>query len=329
MELRTTFPIVPSPEKISYNDPVMFIGSCFATSVGKQFETGCMPVMINPSGTVYNTVSVLMTLDNILKNRQFVPEDLYNHEGRWIIFDHYTEFSSFDRNEALEKINMRNSEASGFLARARFLFITFGTARIYRWKQSGKIVSNCHRIPASSFTHELLDVDYITGLWNDQLSIIKEMYPHLRVIFTISPVRHWKDGPHGNHVSKSVLFLAVEKLLVHPSRPSYFPAYELVMDDLRDYRFYGEDMIHLSGTAVNYIWNAFCSCYFDSHTAELWQEVEKISRAVSHRIQTEDRDQIRKFADNILSRIDKLISNNPGLDLTKEKHYFLGLQDTI
>lgn len=329
MELRTTFPIGPSKEKISYNDPVMFIGSCFATSVGKQFETGCMPVMINPSGTVYNPVSVLMTLDNILKNRQFVPEDLYNHEGRWISFDHYTEFSSSDRDETLEKINRRNSEAYRFLSGARFLFITFGTARVYRWKQSGNIVSNCHRIPSALFTHELLDVDFITGLWNDQLGILKEMYPHLRVIFTISPVRHWKDGPHGNNVSKSVLFLAVEKLLGHPSQPSYFPAYELVMDDLRDYRFYGEDMLHLSGTAVNYIWDAFCDCYFDSNTTGLWQEVEKISRAVSHRIQTEDRGQIRKFADNILSRIDKLASSNPGLDLTKERNYFLGLKDTI
>lgn len=329
MELRTTFPIEPSKEKISYNDPVMFIGSCFATSIGKQFETGCMPVMINPSGTVYNPVSVLITVNDILKRRQFIPEDLYNHEGRWISFGHSTEFSSFNRDEALEMINKRTEQASEFMKGARFLFITFGTARIYRWRQSGNIVSNCHRIPASSFTQELLDVDYITGLWNDQLDILREIYPQLRVVFTISPVRHWKDGPHGNQVSKSVLFLAVEKLLGHPSQPSYFPAYELVMDDLRDYRFYGEDMLHLSGTAVNYIWEAFCSSYFDSYTTGLWQEVEKISRAVSHRIQTEDRDQIRKFSDSILERIDKLESSNPGLDLTKERNYFLGLKDTI
>jgi len=329
MELRTTFPIEPSKEKISYLDPVMFIGSCFATSIGNRFESGCMPVMINPSGTVYNPVSVFRTIDNILTKRQFSKEDLYSHDGRWISFDHYTEFTSCDCDEVLERINKRNSEAFEFMSGARFLFITFGTARVYRWKESGNIVSNCHRVAASAFTHELLDVDYVSGLWESQLSILKEKFPDLKVIFTISPVRHWKDGPHGNQVSKSVLFLAVEKLLGHPSQPSYFPAYELVMDDLRDYRYYGEDMLHLSGTAVSYIWDAFCNCYFDRSTAELWQEVDKISKAVYHRIQTEDRDQIRKFSNNMLLRIDKLATDNPVLDLAKMRDYFMRLKGAI
>jgi len=329
MELRTTFPIRPSKDKISYNDPVMFIGSCFATSIGKKFETGCMPVMINPSGTVYNPESVLRTLDNIISRRQFVPDDLYNHDGRWISFDHYTEFSSSDRDELLGRINKSNLWASEFISGAHYLFITFGTARVYRWKQTGDIVSNCHRLPASSFTNELLDVDHIAGMWSERLSLLKELNPQLKVIFTISPVRHWKDGPHGNQVSKSVLFLAVEKLLEHPSRPSYFPAYEIVMDDLRDYRYYADDMLHLTETAVDYIWEAFCRCYFDGSTAGLWREVEKISKAVSHRIQSNEKDRIRKFSENILSRIDRLESENPGLDLTKARDYFLGLGITI
>lgn len=329
MELRTRFRIEPSKDKISYNDPVMFIGSCFATSIGKKLEAGYMPVMINPSGTVYNPVSVLHTLDNIVQKRHYTAGDLYNHEGRWISFDHYTEFSSADRDEALERINKRNLEASMFITGARFLFITFGTARVYIWKPSGNIVSNCHRIPAASFKNELLEVDHIAELWNKRLSLLNELYPQLKVIFTISPVRHWKDGSHGNQVSKSVLFLAVEKLLAHPSHPSYFPAYELVMDDLRDYRFYAEDMLHLTDTAVGYIWDAFCRCYFDGSTDALWKEIEKISKAVSHRIQTGDRDQIRKFSDNILSRIEKLVRENPGLDLAKARNYFLGLKEAI
>ncbi len=329
MELRTTFPIGPSKDKISYNDPVMFIGSCFATSIGKKFETGCMPVMINPSGTVYNPESVLRTLDNIISRRQFVPDDLYNHDGRWISFDHYTEFSSSDRDELLGRINLSNLQASEFISGARFLFITFGTARVYRLRHSGNIVSNCHRLQASSFTNELLGVDHIAGVWSERLNLLNKLNPQLKVIFTISPVRHWKDGPHGNQVSKSVLFLAVEKLLEHPSRPSYFPAYEIVMDDLRDYRYYADDMLHLTETAVDYIWDAFCRCYFDGSTAGLWREVEKISRAVSHRIQSGERNEIRKFSENILSRIDRLVSENPGLDLTKARDHFLGLKGAI
>ena len=151
----------------------------------------------------------------------------------------------------------RLKEASLFLKNAGFLFITFGTARIYRWKKTGLVVSNCHKIPSGQFTSELLSVKEIVELWTNQLDRLSELFPNLRVIFTISPVRHLKDGAHGNQVSKSVLFLAVEELLGHSSKPQYFPAYELLMDDLRDYRFYDDDMIHPSDSAINYIWEAF------------------------------------------------------------------------
>jgi hypothetical protein len=138
-------------------------------------------------------------------------------------------------------------------------------------------------------------------------------------------VRHWKDGAHGNQISKSVLFLAIEKLLGHSSEPSYFPAYELVIDDLRDYRYYAEDMLHISPQAVDYIWESFRNCYFDRQTSEVWQEVAKILKAVDHRIQTPSADQIRKFAGNILMRIDELCSKYPYLDLESEREYFRGL----
>ena len=325
MELRTTFNIPSSGSRITYNDPVLFIGSCFSTSVGRQFEAGRMPVMINPAGTVYNPVSVCNTLDTITEGRKYDKSDLFNNNGTWISFDHYSDFSSGDPEEILGKINRRSGEALGFISGARFLFITFGTARVFRWTRSGKIVSNCHKIPASEFTNELLTVDEIADLWANQLDKLKTLFPSLKVIFTISPVRHWKDGAHGNQVSKSVLFLAVEKLLGHPSRPEYFPAYELVMDDLRDYRFYEDDMLHISGLAVDYIWNAFSNCYFDNSTINLWREVNKISRAVSHRIQTESPEHIREFAENIISRIDALTSRNPALNLLNEREYFLRL----
>lgn len=327
MELRTTFRIEPSAEKISYTDPVMFIGSCFSISMGELFEAGRMPVMINPSGTVYNPVSVARVLEGILGNKSLGPDRLYYYNGKWISFDHYTEFSSPSREEITEKICTRTREASEFLSRTRFLFITFGTARVYRWKESGDIVSNCHKIPPAFFSHELLEVSYISDLWNNLLSILMDHYPGLKVIFTISPVRHWKDGPHGNQLSKSVLFLAVEKLLEHPSAPGYFPAYELMMDDLRDYRFYDKDMLHLSETAVNYIWEAFSKCYFDKATIRLWNEVQKISKAMSHEIRASDRIEVRQFSENILAKITRLVEENPFLDLKTEMDYFLKLRE--
>ena len=303
----------------------MFIGSCFAKSIGSRFELGRMPVMINPSGTVYNPVSVCKTLDTICGGGKYDPDSLYKHQDSWISFDHHTEFSSGNSEELLEKIKSKSEEAMEFLTGARFLFITFGTARVFRWTESGKIVSNCHKIPAARFTRELLSPDNIVTLWSSQLDKLKSLFPDLKVVFTISPVRHWKDGAHGNQLSKSVLFLAVEKLLDHPSKPDYFPAYEIVMDDLRDYRFYNDDMLHISDLAVDYIWEKFSNCYLDKQTSGLWNEIAKISKAVSHSIQTDDKKQISKFAENILSRIDLITRKNRFVNLDKERKYFHGL----
>jgi hypothetical protein len=147
----------------------------------------------------------------------------------------------------------------------------------------------------------------------------------LKVVFTISPVRHWKDGAHGNQVSKSVLFLAVEELLKHSSKPGYFPAYELLMDDLRDYRFYDDDMLHPSAAAVDYIWNAFSECWFDPKTSDLWKEVSGITKAFNHRIQADPGDEIKKFAETMLSRIDSVLGKIPKINLDSERGYFLSL----
>lgn len=325
MDFRTTFFIEPSGRKITYHDPVMLIGSCFTSSIGRKFETGHIPVMINPSGTVFNPVSVINTLDTVTGEKEYKAEDLDFHEGTWISFDHYTDFSSGDMPEVLDKINKRAVEARKFIAGAKFLFITFGTARVYRLKQSGRIVSNCHKMPASLFSNELLTVNEIVNIWNDQLKRLKKLFPELEIIFTISPVRHMKDGAHGNQVSKSVLFLAVEELLKNPAGSGYFPAYELLMDDLRDYRFYDGDMLHPSQQAVDYIWDAFSHCYFDDETHRIYNEVSRITRAYSHRIKNRREDHIKRFAGKILEQIDAVNDSHPEIELSIERSYFLGL----
>ena len=306
MQLRTTFNIEPSPHKITYDDRVMFIGSCFVSSIGEQMKRGKMDVMINPAGTVYNPVSVCNTLDSISTGREFVKGDLCFYNDLWLSFFHYTDFSSEDPDKALDKINSRLKEASFFLGNAGFLFITFGTARIYRFKKTGLIVSNCHKIPSGQFSIELLSVKDIVDLWTTQLDRLSNQYPDLKVIFTISPVRHLKDGAHGNQVSKATLFLAVEQLLSHSSKPQYFPAYELLMDDLRDYRFYDDDMIHPSGSAINYIWEAFTGCYLDNASLKIWNEALKITRARTHRFNTDSISKKKDFARNMLNHISQM-----------------------
>jgi hypothetical protein len=324
-ELRTTFNIAASPDKITYIDHVMFIGSCFASSIGTKMEIGRMPVMINPAGTVFNPVSVCNTLDTIINGREYVEGDLYCHDGTYISFNHYTDFSSEDPAEVLDKINRKSKEALIHLSKSRFLFITFGTARVFRWKKTGQIVSNCHKIPADQFETSILTAEEIVKLWTLQLDNLKSIFPGLKVVFTISPVRHWKDGAHGNQVSKSVLFVAVEELLNHPASPGYFPAYELVNDDLRDYRFYADDMLHLSETAITYVWETFSDCYIDSSALNIRDEIVKITKACNHRLDSGSEKNIRKFAENMLNLISRAESKVPSIDFTAERNYFLGL----
>lgn len=325
MELRTKVNIEPSPVKITYNDGVMFIGSCFATSIGYRMERGLMPVMINPSGTVFNPVSVCNTIDTIITRKEFTMEDLNSQDGTWFSFFHHTDFSSDNPAKVLEKINSKSKEAFDFLKNAGFLFITFGTSRIYRLKKTGVIVSNCHKIPSDQFSTEMLTVSDIVTMWKKQLDRLQELFPGLKVIFTISPVRHWKDGAHKNQVSKSALFLAVEELLDHPVSLQYFPAYELLIDDLRDYRFYNDDMLHPSDTAINYIWEAFSGCFLESNTINIYNEVIKITKALNHRFLTDSPSKIKDFAAKMLTQISDIEARVPIIDFSSEIKYFQSL----
>lgn len=322
MDFRTTFPIVPSRAPISPRSSLMFIGSCFASSVGEILERGKMKVIINPFGTVYNPASVHSAIDSIISGRVFNEADLVFHNDIWLSTNHYTLFESDTRDELLERINNTNRRAHEFLNTATHLFITFGTARVYRLRESGKIVSNCHKLPASMFTQELLTVDSIVNDWKSLLSKIHALFPALKVIFTISPVRHWKDGAHGNQVSKATLLLAVERLLEHESTPEYFPAYELVMDDLRDYRFYDADMLHLSPVAVDYIWQAFSAAWLSSDTVLQIKDITDIVRATEHRFITGSVKEKQKFSEAMLEKISRARQKYSEIDLSREIEYF-------
>lgn len=325
MDLRTTFNINSSQLKINYETPSLFIGSCFATEIGNQLVNGKLPVLINPSGSVYNPVSVANTLEHIIKNKKLTEKDLYNNNGKYLSFYHYTDFSSEDLNNCLFRINEMTEKAHKFLSDAKFLFITFGTSRVYKFKETGEIVSNCHKLPPDYFSRELLSVGDIVTRWKSTLNELKNFNRHINIIFTISPVRHWKDGAHGNQISKSILFLAVDELLSNSVSTGYFPAYELVMDDLRDYRFYAEDMLHPSVTAINYIWEAFSECYIDNKTINIWKEIVKISKGYNHRISGDSDRKINDFAEKMLKQISDIESKISGIDFSSERNYFINL----
>jgi len=325
MILRTPVKTDPSQDKITYLTPVLFSGSCFAVETGRRMAEAKMKVLINPAGTMFNPVSVFNSIDLLIQGKNFTGSDLIFHDNLWHSFYHYTSFSSSDAGQALSEINRSLENAREFLRQAKFLFVTFGSAMVFRFKETGMIVSNCHKMPSGLFSREMLKVEDVTKLWLPLLDRLKSFNPGLKTVFTLSPVRYLGNGAHANQVSKAVLTLAIEEILSHSSSPGYFPAYEIFMDELRDYRFYADDMVHPSTAGADYVFNIFRQTYFSDDTEKLYQEVMEVVRARNHRVISPSAQSLKIFADNILKKIGKLTEINPGLGFEEERAYFNSL----
>lgn len=325
MELRTKIEKPQAKEKISYNSSVLFIGSCFADDIGRQFLNGKMQVSINPFGVLYNPMSSARALELIMKGKLFRKEELHFFDNKFLSFYHDTSFSSGNHEKSLRKINNSVSDAHVFLKTASHLFITFGTAWVYRWKENNEIVANCHKIPAARFTRHLLNPEDIVSHWTKIVASLAGFNNNLNIAFTVSPVRHLKDGAHGNQVSKSTLVVAIEELISANDNLSYFPSYEIMLDELRDYRFYDKDMIHPSDTAVEYIWERFKETYFAADTSAVYDQVSKISEATRHIIISEEKEDILRFKKSMLEKITQIRNNYPFINLDEEESYFKNL----
>jgi len=324
MELKTAVPLPLSESGITYETPVMFLGSCFANEIGYRMAAGRLKVMTNPHGTLFNPFSVAGAIDRFVSAHVYTADDIYLHQNRYMSLDHHTAFSSYDRDVLTERLNETSRAASSFIREASFLFVTFGTSYIYTLRESGAIVANCHKLPSGLFERRQASWQEIAERWRGTLDRLAELNPTLKIWLTVSPVRHLSDGAHPNQLSKAHLLLAVEDLLSHPSVTGYFPAYEIFMDELRDYRFYGTDMVHPSETAIDYIWEKFTSVFVDSPTLRLWSEAARITRATAHRISGGKRE-TALFASGMLQRITDLSIRAPYIDLSAEEKYFRGL----
>lgn len=283
MQFRTIIPAPQYPFHIENEDTVMLVGSCFSDNMGHYFDTHRFDVCSNPFGVLFNPISIDRALRFMLqpdlfdKNRYF-----YKYRDLWVSFAHHGRFSkeSFEEFEATIDENLEHS--AEFLRKTRYLFVTFGTAFCYKFIPRDLIVSNCHKIPNHQFDRIRLDVKKIVAQWNGTLALLKEQCPDMKVIFTVSPVRHLGDGAHENALSKSILLLSVEKL-VDNETSFYFPAYEYLMDDLRDYRFYAKDLCHPNDMAVSYLEEKLAESFFTEETAARMAEIEKENRFLNHR----------------------------------------------
>lgn len=324
MELLTAVSLPPAAAAVTYNTPAMFLGSCFAGEIGYRMASGKLPVMTNPHGTLFNPFSVARALDRFIADHDYTVKDLYLHQNRYMSLDHHTAFSSYDRDILVARLNETGRSASGFIRKASFLFVTFGTSYIYNLKESGDTVANCHKLPSSLFNRTMASSREIVSRWTETLDRLSDVNPDLKVWFTVSPVRHLSDGAHENQLSKARLLLAAEELLRHPIVQGYFPAYEIFMDELRDYRYYASDMVHPSETAIDYVWEKFCSVFIPGHVLRIWNEAARITRAMAHRVSGETSD-TAPFATSLLERISELKTRAPYIDLSAEENYFRGL----
>lgn len=319
MDFRTIIPISPFENQIKHSHQLMMIGSCFTESIGERLQQAKFNVDINPFGIQYNPLSVASTLERLITKQKFTSNDIFQQGDQWHSFSHHSCFSGNTQDACLQTINLRLKQSTANLQQTDYLFITFGTAWVYELTETGQLVSNCHKLPDTHFTRRRLTVEEIVAKYKELIEQLNAQQPTLKIVFTVSPIRHWKDGAHDNNISKSILLLAIDTLQQEFDNVSYFPSYELIMDDLRDYRFYAEDMLHPNSTAIDYIWGRFSDCYFSAETKNMANEMEKLSRALTHRPFNAEGEEYKKFCEQQLNKIKHYEEAYPEIDFEEEK----------
>ena len=251
--LTTPVPVTALPFQLDFTSGIVSLGSCFADEIGSRLNDGGFRIEQNPFGTLYNPASIAAALHRIVDDNEITEADLVQHEGMWHSWHHHGSFSRATKEECLEVCNSRIHQAHRALKEASLLMVTFGTAWVF--EHDGSVVANCHKLPPQQFVRRRMSVDEVVSIWHPLLKELHAHYPTLNILFTVSPIRHMADGAHGNQLSKSTLLLAIDQL--NTRAITYFPSYEIVLDELRDYRFFGPDMAHPTPLAVDIVWDRF------------------------------------------------------------------------
>lgn len=309
MQFRTQIPILKSNNPIDYNSKILSIGSCFAENMAEKFDYFKFQNETNPFGIIFNPVSIEKLFKRVCNQELFGEKDVFFHNERWHSFEVHSDLSNANRQELLETLNKAVTETHKELKEASHIIITLGTSWIYRSIESSEVVANCHKVPQKQFSKELLSVKEIQKSIQNTIDFIQALNPNINFIFTISPVRHIKDGFIENQISKSHLFTALHAILkskFYNLKLGYFPSYEIMMDELRDYRFYGEDMLHPNQIAIDYIWKLFSENYISENDFSIMKEVDEIQKSLRHRSFNPESDQHQKFLSNLQAKINFL-----------------------
>jgi hypothetical protein len=328
MDFRLELHVKPFANQFNIRQKVMLTGSCFTEHISSRLRELRFGVMDNPAGVVFNPLSIEQAIADWIANRRYSTEDIFHHNEIWQSWNFHGSFASVNANECLERMNTRTTEAHAFLKNAGWLIITLGSAFVYTLNDESlggtkdMVVANCHKVPASHFTHRLATMEEVEASLTNIILAVGDYNPACRILFTISPVRHYREGLVENNISKGILHNAVYAMQQQFSRVHYFPAYELIIDDLRDYRFYAEDLVHPNYAATQYVWEKFEAACFDDETRKLIVPLQDILRAFRHKPFNPESAQHAKFLATYHQKAIAFQASNPFLDMKDIIAYF-------
>ncbi len=304
MKFRTEVNIPISEKKILLTDSIFSVGSCFAAEMSQLLKNGQMQTLCNPFGTIFNPFSLNIAIQNLHDCKKYKEEDLILYNQEYISLNHHTSFNSFYAHKTLERINQNIETGNQFLQKTNWVIITYGTSFIYEFLPKNQLVANCHKIPQKFFLKRLLTDEELKNSITETIENLKDICENdVQILFTVSPVRHTKDGITENQLSKSKLICALHETLPHFENCHYLPIYEIMIDDLRDYRFYKEDLIHPNNQAIQYIWEKFGNAYFSEEVKDFITENYKIKAALEHRPNDEKSPKYLEFLEKLKEKI--------------------------
>ncbi len=329
MKFHLAFDIKQIHQLIHHQHKIMLIGSCFTENIGEKLKKHKFHVFENPSGILFNPASVATTIATIIQNKKYTADDLFCLNETWHSWQHHSRFSGITITDALTKINTSTENAHTFLQTAHYLLVTLGSAWVYTLTEhaanatkEGIVVANNHKAPANWFDKQLMSAEQVKQELKQVVDDLLQFNPSITIIFTISPVRHLREGVINNNRSKAILIQAVHNLIDEYKQLYYFPAYELVIDDLRDYRFYSEDLVHPNYAATEYVWEKFVEACMTEDTKALMKQIAEINVAFQHKAFNVATKQHQKFLQSYFQKTTLLQANYPYVNFEQELKYF-------
>lgn len=315
MQFRTEVHIADFHHKITHHDALFSIGSCFSDNIGNKLVRYKFNCLTNPFGVLFNPISISNNILDSISDKTDFEKNIFEFNNLWHSWNHHGKFSRESKDELLQEILKTAEEVKNHLLKSSYIFVTLGTAWVYKHLENSLVVANCHKVPNKKFEKRLLTVEEVEQSLNQLIEAIHLCNPHTNFVFTVSPIRHWKDGAFENTVSKSHLFAALHSIVQKYSRCHYFPAYEMLIDDLRDYRFYASDMLHPSEQAIQYIWDKFTASFLEKNSLTLCSELEKVLRMMEHKTLQYSKENILKMEKTLLEKKIRLMEKYPFLKL--------------